>query len=352
MKRIRANIIPFKGTHYDFGYFQGQEIKDSYIVKNRERQWKVRRPLFSINIKETKQMYQQFAPQLWDELTGLQEALQWPMEKVLLEFGGYRLRVQKSGCSIMIGNDYMIRNYDYHPKTYDGRFILYHPSDGGLATIGVSQRVTGRCDGMNEKGLILGYTFTNRKRPGDGFVCNMIGRIILEQCKNTSEAIDLLKEIPHRGSFSYILYDGNDEPTIVEASPRGVKSRVGYACTNHFELQVKENKHFLNDSKERLDKMEEKHGLDAEEAYYLLNDSDKGLFSNQYKNWAGTIHTAAYFPEELEAWFALGSNKTPAIFPFGKWLKGLDLSIDDIEGEVDTDIPFLHMEKADWFHSR
>jgi len=35
---------------------------------------------------------------------------------------------------------------------------------------------------------------------------------------------------------------------------------------------------------------------------------------------------------------------------FAKWLSGEDLPIEKITGEVDTDIPFLHMDKgADWF---
>ncbi|WP_089738749.1 C45 family autoproteolytic acyltransferase/hydolase [Gracilibacillus ureilyticus] len=352
MKRIKTNVIPFRGSHYDFGYVQGKEISDSWTVRNREKQWKVRKPLFQINVEETKQVYKQYAPQIWEEFIGLQDALEWPLEKVLLEFGGYRVKVPKSGCSILIGNDYMIRNYDYHPKTYDGRFTLFQPSDQGYATIGVSQRITGRCDGMNEKGLILGYTFTNRKRPGNGFVCNMIGRIVLEQCANTEEAVDFLKEIPHRGSFSYVLYDNNREAVIVEASPRGVESRKGAVCTNHFTLLPKENRHFLQDSRKRLDLMESKMGeeLTGEEAFHLLNDSDKGIFSSQYRNWAGTIHTSAYFPSELSAWYVLGSNRKPAVFSFQDWLKGSDVPL-GVEGEIDTDIPFLHMEKADWFQN-
>jgi hypothetical protein len=51
----------------------------------------------------------------------------------------------------------------------------------------------------------------------------------------------------------------------------------------------------------------------------------------------------------MEAWFALGGNQEPRKFNFSKWLNGEDLSIDQIEGEVDIDIPFLNMEKADWF---
>lgn len=354
MKKIHTDVIQFRGSHYDFGYSQGRALQDTFLVQNRHNQWKLRRPRFRIKIKETEEIYQHFAPFIWEELTGLKEALQWPMERVLLEFGGYRLQVQRSGCSIFVGRDYMIRNYDYHPKTYDGRYVVYQPTDGGYSTIGVSQRITGRSDGMNEKGLSMGYTFVNRKQPGNGFVCHMIGRLILELCTKVEEAADLLKEIPHRGSFSYVLFDGESSgATIVETSPRGVKVRGDNTCTNHFEIMMKENRYVLNDSKKRLAAMNKKQSLhlSGEEAFRLLNDSDQELFSDLYHQWAGTIHTAAYFPSTLCTWIALGGDQDPVTFNFADWLNGDNFSLTRIKGEIDTTIPFLHMERADWFKS-
>jgi predicted choloylglycine hydrolase len=352
MKKIYTDVMQFRGSHYDFGFKQGEMLKNAILVKNRENQWKVRRPRFDINEEETKQVFQRLAPLIWEELLGFQDALGWPMERVLLEFGGYRVKIDPSGCSIFAGENYLVRNYDYHPKTYDGIYSLYQPTDGGNGIIGVCQKVTGRSDGMNEKGLTMGYTFMHRKRPGDGFVCNMIGRLILELCANVDEAVDLLKEIPHRGSFSYVLFDKNSElPSIVETSPRRVEVRQGNVCTNHFKVITEENRRVLKDSKERLQAMEEAGSLKGEEAFRFLNDTDKGVFSKLYGDWAGTIHTSAYFPSKLEAWYALGGDQEPKIFDFAAWLSGEDFPVERVEGEVDTEIPFVNMEKADWFRS-
>lgn len=354
MKRITTNIIQFRGSHYDFGFEQGKRLKDTYIIKNRENQWKLRKPQFQINVNETRDIFQRLDSHLWDELVGLQDALQWPMDRVLLEFGGYRNNIPRSGCSILTGEDYMIRNYDYQPKTYEGRFVVFQPTDSGHATIGVSQRITGRADGMNEKGLSMGYTFIHRKRPGDGFVCHMIGRLALELCESVDEAVALLKEIPHRGSFSYVLKDSKTmDATIVEASPRNVVVRNGNHCTNHFEKQTNENRHYLEDSKRRMQILEESSNKlrSAKEAYHLLNDLDKGLFSTDYRNWAGTIHTTAYFPKTLNIWIALGNQPEPMSFNFSQWLHGKNISETKLSGDIDTTIPFLHMERADWFHN-
>ncbi|MGM0753906.1 MAG: C45 family autoproteolytic acyltransferase/hydrolase [Bacillota bacterium] len=350
MKTIHSDVIQFRGSHYDFGYMQGLRIKDSITVRNRENQWKVRKPRFSINIEEAKQAFMRFAPGVWDELIGLQEALGWPLEKVLQEFGGYRVEYTKSGCSIMTGENYLIRNYDYHPKTYEGRYTFYQPTDGGYSIIGPSQRVTGRMDGMNEKGLAIGYNFMHRKNPGDGFICCMIGRLILESCGDVSEAVEMLKEIPHRHSFSYVVYDKSGETFIVETSPRGVEVRQSNMCTNHFEVMKHENRNHLLDSKRRLGILQENESSDALSAFRLMNDTDKGVFSDLYGSWAGTIHTSAYFPNEMKVWFALGGDREPVVFDFTQWLEGEDAVLERITGEVDTDIPFVHMDEgADWF---
>lgn len=102
-------------------------MKNQILLKNRANQWKVRKPLFSIDINETKRISQEIAPAIWEELSGFAEALEWPMERVLLEFGGYRVKLNRSGCSILTGKDYLIRNYDYHPKTYDGFIRCFSP---------------------------------------------------------------------------------------------------------------------------------------------------------------------------------------------------------------------------------
>jgi len=352
MKQIYSEIIQFRGTHYDFGYMQGEKLRDSLTVINREEQWKVRKPRFTIEVEEVRKAITQFAPGVWEELLGMQEALEWPMERILQEFGGYRLDYVKSGCSILTGSDYLIRNYDYHPKTYEGRYVLFQPTDQGYASIGPSQRATGRMDGMNEKGLAIGYNFMNRKNPGDGFICCMIGRLVIESCANVLEAVSMLKEIPHRHSFTYVVYDQSGETYVVETSPRGVEVRKSNVCTNHFEIMKHENRNHLVDSKRRLGVMQKQYEnlSEAYDAFRLLNDTNQGVFSDLYGSWAGTIHTSAYLPREMKAWIALGGNQEPTVFDFAKWLNGEDVELERITGKVDTDLPFVHMDEgANWY---
>lgn len=138
MKKIYSDLIEFRGSHYQFGLEQAKELKHSLYIKNRLKQWRTRKPRFTIDENEAETAIKSISATIWSELEGLRDGLEWPMQKVLHEFGGYRLDYDRSGCSIMTGDNYLVRNYDYHPKTYDGRFVLFQPSDEGYATLGAS----------------------------------------------------------------------------------------------------------------------------------------------------------------------------------------------------------------------
>ncbi|QKY70739.1 C45 family peptidase [Lentibacillus sp. CBA3610] len=345
MTNIHVDITQFRGSHYDFGYAQGMTLRDSAVLHNRQDNWRVRTPRFKIDEHEAENAFIQFAPGIWDELLGLRDALNMSMQGVLRDFGHYRVNMKPSGCSILTGADFMVRNYDYHPLTYDGRYSFFQPSDQGYAIIGPASRITGRMDGMNEKGLVMGYNFMQRRKPGDGFTCFMIGRMILETCVTVDDAIQLLKEIPHRGSFSYVVLDRNEKTYVIEASPRSVEVRQAYICTNHFELLKHENRHHLDDSYRRMNRIKEENtgSINAYDAFRLLNDKGKGVFSDLYKSWAGTIHTTAYFPKDLKAWFALGGDQEPVEFDFASWLKGVDVAQKPIYGDLDTHLGIANM---------
>lgn len=347
MKPVYSDIIQFRGGHYDFGFMQGEALRESPILANREKQWGPKRKYhFSIDEQEVKSAILQFAPGVWEEIEGLCDALQWHMHDAIREFGGYYLEYGKSGCSIFTGEDYMVRNYDNHPASYEGRYVLYQPTDGGYAIAGPSMQITGRIDGINEKGLAMGYNFVNRVRSDSGFICNMIGRLILESCASVSEAVDLLKEIPHRHSFNYVLLDKQGKSYVVEASPRRVEVHHSNACTNHFEKITEENRYRTDESMNRQASMmlQGKNSLDAYQAFQMMNNTNNGVFSSKYGAWAGTLHTSAYFPREMKAWFSLGGDQKPVMLDFQKWLDGEKLRIKQIKGTLDSNSSFVNMD--------
>src|SRR5699024_2370421 len=117
---------------------QVELLKDSFIIPNRKKQCGSKLHHFNINENECKNVIQEIAPGVSEEIHGLAYALKWTIEDAIREFGGYYLEYGRSGCSIFTGYDYMIRNYDNHPHSYEGRYLLFEPTDQGYATIGPS----------------------------------------------------------------------------------------------------------------------------------------------------------------------------------------------------------------------
>ncbi|EKU45607.1 C45 family autoproteolytic acyltransferase/hydolase [Staphylococcus massiliensis] len=343
MQNVKVDIQTHRGSHYDLGVETAKWMEQTRMLRNREKEWKKRNPRFDIDINETFDIYQHFAPQIWEEIMALRDVLNIPTKQAILNFAHYRFTdLKDSGCTVYVGDDYLVRNYDYHPATYDGRYLLFQPNDGGYAQIGPISRITGRMDGMNEHGLVMAYNFMHRKKPQNGFVCYMIGRLILELCKDVNEVIAFLKTLPHRSSFSYIVQDKQLNHAIVEVTPRGVEVRNHQTCTNHFEILTHENRNYTKESKERLAQLHEhlKEPHQQFNVYRMFNDPKYNLYSKLFKSWSGTIHTSMYEPTRLKAWFGLGENSTPTSIDFKSWLNGHPLTIDHFEGVIETDITF------------
>lgn len=343
MQDVHIDIQTFEGSHYDYGVFVAHWMHQTKMLKNREQEWKKRVPRFDIDINETCLIFQKYAPAIWEEIKGIQDTLNISTKQAILNFAHYRFtELPESGCTVFVGSDFLVRNYDYHPATYDGRYQLYRPSDGGYAQIGPMSRTTGRMDGMNEHGLVMAYNFMHRKKPANGFVCYMVGRLVLETCRNIDEGISLLKSIPHRSSFSYILQDQSGAHAIVEVTPRNIEVRYDHTCTNHFKLLTHENRNYTKESEDRLNRLEQnlQSAVDRFEVFKRFNDPKFGIYSKLFKSWSGTIHTTMYEPQSLTAWISLGENQAPIAINFKNWLQGEPILYTHLKGKIDTNIPF------------
>src|SRR5690625_2586234 len=136
MTPVYSDLIHFKGSHYDFGYYQGKQLIDSPIMNYRQKHWASRRKHhFIINQKTYLSVIRKFLPAMVDELQGLADALELSLEESIVQFGGYYLEFVRSGCSIFTTKEFMIRNYDNHPNTYEGRYVIFQPTDSGYATV-------------------------------------------------------------------------------------------------------------------------------------------------------------------------------------------------------------------------
>ena len=63
-----------------------------------------RNPRFDIDVRETYNIFQIYAPKIWDELIGMQDVLNLPTKQIILNFGHYRFTdLKDSGCTVLKG---------------------------------------------------------------------------------------------------------------------------------------------------------------------------------------------------------------------------------------------------------
>ncbi len=133
MKTYYANVIQFRGDHRSFGFNQGEWLRKSSLYQIYTDPHITRKLRFSVDRQESVAWLTELFPEFLEELMGLAEGLKLTIDETILHFSGYQQEWKRSGCTIFTGDHYMVRNYDYHPKTYEGRVVLYQPNLGYAA---------------------------------------------------------------------------------------------------------------------------------------------------------------------------------------------------------------------------
>ena len=181
-KPWRVEVLECRGSSYDVG----KQVAEGFLATPRGRAYarrKERRP-FAFSLKNAQAALETYAPNIWEELHGLADGLGIPLERAVAEYSNGRLRYPKRGCSAVMTGGLYGRNYDYDVRHYD-RLLVAVQAKGVHASVGFSDRFTGRVDGMNEHGLCVGLHMVNQKTWQPGLVCILIVRIVLDQCATT-----------------------------------------------------------------------------------------------------------------------------------------------------------------------
>jgi predicted choloylglycine hydrolase len=295
------------------------------------------------DIRKEERAFSQFSPALWAEIRGLADGLGISMEKAVLCFGNNGLRPPIGACSAVMSSGVYGRNYDFKPRHYGARFAVVQAS-GSYASIGSSELLTGRLDGMNERGLVIGLHLVRMSPRYPGLSCVLIVRIILDQCASTAEAVAMLRRIPHAMHYNYSLLDADGVAAVVEAAPGSVAVRTGawLACTNHFQSPLLRplNRRAAH-SQSRLPPLEDwaARGLSAEDLFTALNRSTSPAFHHGYSRGAGTLHTIIGEPFEKRLLIGIGGDAAALDedmldVNLDEWLRGKDLPIAHLAGQL------------------
>ena len=338
MDQLNVSVVDLVGSYYELGLKQGEEIKTTELIKQLDFLKKLSANSDPVKAKE---VLSEISPNLLEELRGVAKGFNQKLDTVIKLYSGYDVDFPSMGCTTFIHDDYYVRNYDFSPEIYDARIVFSNPIDG-YASVGFSQNVIGRLDGMNEKGLVVGLHFVNDEHKGEGFLATTIVRLLLDQCSSVKEAVDFISTIPHGFCYNYSITDSSGEGVVVEASPEKqvVHFRNPLICTNHFEagaLQVKNKKEIQGSikRKEYISSLliEELSPIDA---YHHFNNGNAPLFIKYYKEHFGTLHTVVYLPKELSVIIGVGENCEPIRLSLKKYMDGTIILPKNIKGVINN----------------
>lgn len=335
-KPWRVDVLQCRGSSYDVG----KQMAEGFLKTARGRAFgrrKERRP-FAFSLKNAEATLKTYTPNIWEELHGLADGLKIPFERAVAEYSNGRLRYPKRGCSAVMTAGLYGRNYDYDVHRYDRILVAVQPK-GVNASIGFSDRFTGRVDGMNEHGLCVGLHMVNEKTWQPGLVCILIVRMILDQCATTREAIALLRSIPHGLGFNYSLIDASGSAAVVEASPAALAVREGeqLACSNHFQSPTLQAYNRPNPGSYRhLPPLEEfaSEQPPATKLFEALNGSLSPVFDHRYTSGSGTLHTLVCTPATRQMLVGVGGDATVECIDLAGWSRGTPLSLRELMGQL------------------
>jgi predicted choloylglycine hydrolase len=336
---MRVSIVQCRGTPYEIGRQQGLIFAASRRGLNFQRS-KVALPSW-FDMRAEERFYEKFAPAIFEEISGIANALDTSLARACLFFGNGGLRPRLGGCSAVMSPAAFGRNYDFQPQNYGARLALVQP-EGSYASIGFSELLTGRLDGMNEHGLTVSLHLVGRRRL-PGMSCLLMIRIVLDQCATTDEAVEMFGRFPHAVAYNYSLLDAGGRAAVVEAMPGGFHARRGpaLACTNHFQSQAMRpyNRARSRTSWTRLPPLEAwaSQGLAVDALFEALNRSTSPAFFGSPGGRFGTLHTIATEPSSKVVLVGVGGDASVVQgaalkVNFKTWTAGESLAISELTG--------------------
>src|SRR3954447_910032 len=339
-KTLRVSFVQCRGTPYEIGRAQADAFAATRKGKAFLRK-QVRLPNW-FNIHTEERAFRTYAPGLWEEIGGIAEGLNIPMEQAVAYFGNDGLRMPTGGCSAVMSGGVYGRNYDFRPRGYEARFALVQAS-GSYASVGGSHQLTGRLDGMNEHGLTIGLHLVRARPRSPGLTSVLLVRRVLDSCATTAEAVDLLRRLPHAMAYNYSLLDAGGVAAVVEAGAGAVAVRGGdrLACTNHFQSpQLTRLNRRVAHSIRRLPPLEDwaARELSAEQMFKALNFPASPAFQN-YGNGTQTLHTIIAEPAKQRLLIGVGGDAAALDedmldVDFEVWVAGENLATKELKGQL------------------
>lgn len=226
MEKASVNIFELCGTNYEIGYQLGK-IAMNY-PQFAERQTCSPGTFTEEQAAQMTEMFDCYCPGLNEELQGFAQAIGTSG----LQMVYYAMTYLTPGCSLLAvlpeltanGHVLAARNYEFSHKMEDFSFCKTKVT-GKYAHIGGSVMQFGRSEGLNECGLMVASTSCGMpvgnmeimRRPAvTGLQFWAVIRSLLENCKDVTEAVQSLTDMPIAYNINLLLADKTGRTVLFE----------------------------------------------------------------------------------------------------------------------------------------
>ncbi|WP_085834054.1 C45 family autoproteolytic acyltransferase/hydolase [Clostridium merdae] len=214
------------GTHYEAGYRWGCLVR-----KNGKKLDSC--PTFALTeetyafAKECVTEYETHFPEVLDEIKGIAEGNGVPVETLqALLFSMYCFSFDnKCTCFAFRTPDEIVfaRNSDFLVSLEKLYMNCLYRLEGAFAFNGNTTAFVQMEDGVNEHGLAVGLTFVYPHVRKPGLNSGMLVRCLLEKCRTTAQAINLLHSLPIASAQTLTIADKSGEIAVVECNPVAIE---------------------------------------------------------------------------------------------------------------------------------
>ena len=237
----------FRGTHYDAGYRWGSLLfkHQNIILENIPFEITRERMDYAMSCLP---VYEKYYPEILAEIQGIADGQQCDvriLQAVLLSMYAMPPACNCSCFALTTEHEILLaRNSDFLTELEKMNMnVIYRLTDGAYAFTGNTTAFVEMEDGVNEYGLAIGLTSVYPRQRKPGLNAGMLLRYLLEKCKNVSEALSHLYQLPIASAQTLTLADSFGAIALVECHSERIETTASldhdrsFVCaTNSFHL--------------------------------------------------------------------------------------------------------------------
>jgi predicted choloylglycine hydrolase len=305
--------VNLSGSYYEIGEVFGRILKMNGFrlpVRHR-RNWDL--------VSECREITESVFPEIIDEVRGLSDGSGISFDPLCDFVLTHPQAIRGPGCTGFVicedGETWIGRNYDWYYWVMEGAGSFLTEPVGAYKSLGQSEVLVGREDGVNEHGLgVALFGIPSGFRAGVMFWISI--RYILDKCRSVDEAVAFLEETPHHCAFNVLLADPSGRMAVVEVNP--VMTRVRWAednfivSTNHLNhpdmrrFTVFEAPDSIVRYAKCMEELSKMCGVSEKSIQGVLSDHE-GLVCSHIENMGlGTVWSTVTHLNSLCVWRAVG----------------------------------------------